>query len=203
MAKLFALAALLAVTPLAGRAADPAEPAAAEATPPASGSLDRVLNERIDVDEAARASQQRIEKLDDETQKLLTEYRKALSDTESYARYADQLRAQIGSQTEEMTAIDQQLRLLVAVRQELRLARRVRLLFDRARVARLLEQLVECRSGAGELCDQRIRHDRGDPEHSTPAHHELLSFGAGTGIRSSSGALTFLATATPSLKAWL
>jgi DNA repair exonuclease SbcCD ATPase subunit len=102
-----ALFALLAIAPISVRAQTPA---AAEATPRASGSLDRVLDERIEVDEAARASQQRIEKLDDETQKLLTEYRKALSDTESYTRYADQLRAQVASQTEEMTAIEMQLR---------------------------------------------------------------------------------------------
>ena len=98
-----ALMALFAIAPIAARAE-------AEAAPAAGGKLDRVLDERIGADEAARASQQRIEQLDDETQKLLSEYRKAVSDTESYSRYADQLAVQVASQTEEMASIDQQLR---------------------------------------------------------------------------------------------
>jgi DNA repair exonuclease SbcCD ATPase subunit len=85
-------------------------PIGARAQAPEAGKLDRVVNERVGADEAARASQQRIEQLDDETQKMLTEYRKAISDTESYTRYAEQLTAQIGSQTDEISAIDQQLR---------------------------------------------------------------------------------------------
>ncbi|MGH7292566.1 MAG: hypothetical protein ACREJT_15210, partial [Myxococcota bacterium] len=46
-----------------------------------SGALDRVVKEQIATDEAARASQERINQLDDETQRLLSEYRRALADT--------------------------------------------------------------------------------------------------------------------------
>jgi len=71
--------------------------------------LDRVLKEQIGADDASRASQERINQLDDETQKLLSEYRRALSDAESYTIYANQLAAQIESQYQEMNAMQQQL----------------------------------------------------------------------------------------------
>jgi hypothetical protein len=82
--------------------------AAAEA-PAQTPGLDGVVEEQIGADEAASASQARIDQLDDETQKLLSEYRRALSDAESYATYADQLALQIRSQTEEIDEIDRQL----------------------------------------------------------------------------------------------
>ena len=88
--------------------------AAAEApapTPkPAQGvALERVVKEQVATDEAARASQERINQLDDETQRLLSEYRRALADAESYTIYAKQLAAQVDSQNEEMNAMNQQL----------------------------------------------------------------------------------------------
>jgi septal ring factor EnvC (AmiA/AmiB activator) len=89
-----------------------AAPAMAQGAPEApaqAGKLDTVVNERINVDEEAKASQDRIDQLDDETQKLLSEYRKAVSDSESYARYADQLEVQVGSQVGEIDEINRQL----------------------------------------------------------------------------------------------
>jgi DNA repair exonuclease SbcCD ATPase subunit len=89
-----------------------AAPAVAQGTPEApapSGHLDTVVNERIAVDEQAKASQDRIDQLDDETQKLLSEYRKAVADAESYARYAEQLEVQVGSQAGEIEEINRQL----------------------------------------------------------------------------------------------
>jgi hypothetical protein len=74
-----------------------------------AGQLDRVVKEQIAVDEAARASQERINQLDDETQRLLSEYRRALADAESYTIYAKQLAAQVDSQNEEMNAMQPQL----------------------------------------------------------------------------------------------
>lgn len=74
-----------------------------------SDAFDRVVKEQIAADEAARASQERINRLDDETQKLLSEYRRAIADTESYSIYARQLEAQIESQNAEMGAMQQQL----------------------------------------------------------------------------------------------
>ena len=44
-------------------------------------------------DKDAEARRQRIDKLDDETQKLLSEYRKAVADAESYTDYAQAARA--------------------------------------------------------------------------------------------------------------
>ena len=77
--------------------------------PAQAGKLDNVVNERIAVDEEAKASQDRIDQLDDETQKLLSAYRKAVGDTESYARYADQLAVQVRSQAGEIEEINRQL----------------------------------------------------------------------------------------------
>ncbi len=44
-----------------------------------------------------------------QTQKMLTEYRKAVADAESYTTYAKQLEGQVQSQDEEMATINQQL----------------------------------------------------------------------------------------------
>jgi hypothetical protein len=84
-----------------------AAPARAQTT--TKGALDRVVEERVGADEQAKASQDRIDQLDDETQRLLSEYRKALADAESYANYADQLEAQIRSQDGEIAEMNRQL----------------------------------------------------------------------------------------------
>ena len=94
----------------AAEAEAPAKPAAEAAVRAPAGKLDGVVNEQIAVDEQAKASQERIDQLDDETQKLLAEYRRALADAESYAtlrRAARSRRSQ--SQNEEMAAINRQL----------------------------------------------------------------------------------------------
>lgn len=75
----------------------------------AADALDRVVKEQIATDAAARASQERINQLDDETQKLLSEYRRALADAESYTIYARQLEAQVESQKTEMNGMQAQL----------------------------------------------------------------------------------------------
>jgi hypothetical protein len=102
--KSLALAAALALIPTWTLAEEAAEPSA-----PKAPKLDRALREQRAVDADARASQQRIEKLDDETLRLLSDYRKAVADAESYAAYATQLEAQVRSQEEEMASIDRQL----------------------------------------------------------------------------------------------
>jgi hypothetical protein len=71
--------------------------------------LERAIEEQIGVDREARTSQQRVDRLDDETQKLLNEYRRALTDAESYATYANQLETQVQSQRDEMAEMDRQL----------------------------------------------------------------------------------------------
>lgn len=97
------LVSAMALAPMVAAAQNQAE------APAPAGKLDAVVNERIDVDEAAKASQDRIDQLDDETQKLLSEYRKAVSDAESYKRYADQLAVQVHSQEGEIAEINRQL----------------------------------------------------------------------------------------------
>jgi hypothetical protein len=91
----FALAWALCLAPLAA-GAQPAQ-------------LERALNERIEADAEERAAQQRVDALDDATQKMLTEYRRALSDAESYQTYAKQLESQVQSQNDEKAAIEEQL----------------------------------------------------------------------------------------------
>jgi len=71
--------------------------------------LDTVVKEQIRTDAAAKASQERVNQLDDETQRMLSEYRKAVADTESYNTYADQLTAQVQSQREEIDGMQTQL----------------------------------------------------------------------------------------------
>jgi hypothetical protein len=71
--------------------------------------LERAVEAQIGVDEAAKAAQARVDGLDDETQKLLSEYRRALADAESYGAYADQLEVQVASQRDELAEMDRQL----------------------------------------------------------------------------------------------
>jgi hypothetical protein len=107
-----ALAGALAVTAHGVRAED-APPAAAapaaQARPAPAQAFDRAEREQLGSDEEARASQARIDALDDETLKMLSEYRRALADAESYETYATQLAAQVQAQDEEKASIDQQL----------------------------------------------------------------------------------------------
>jgi hypothetical protein len=75
----------------------------------AAQALDRAVKEQMGADEEARASQAKIDQLDDQTQKMLGEYRRALADAESYETYAKQLTAQVSSQNEELADIERQL----------------------------------------------------------------------------------------------
>jgi Protein of unknown function (DUF3450) len=71
--------------------------------------LERALDEQVGIDQEARASQERVDQLDDETQRLLGEYRRAVADAESYTTYAAQLEAQVQSQRDELADMDRQL----------------------------------------------------------------------------------------------
>ncbi|MDT0497795.1 DUF3450 domain-containing protein [Algiphilus sp. W345] len=70
---------------------------------------DRVINEQQAADNSARVSQQRVNALDDQAQKMLDEYRAAVRETKSLQQYNEQLSAQVQSQTEEVGSIQQQL----------------------------------------------------------------------------------------------
>jgi septal ring factor EnvC (AmiA/AmiB activator) len=71
--------------------------------------LRNIVGEETKALNEAAASQGRIDKLDDDTQKLLAEYRQVTAETESFKTYNDQMAAQIPSQVEEMASIEKQL----------------------------------------------------------------------------------------------
>jgi septal ring factor EnvC (AmiA/AmiB activator) len=71
--------------------------------------LRAIVGEETGALNEASASQERIDRLDDDTQKLLAEYRQVTAEAESFKTYNDQLAAQIPSQLDEMASIEQQL----------------------------------------------------------------------------------------------
>ncbi|MFI5215187.1 MAG: DUF3450 domain-containing protein [Candidatus Limnocylindria bacterium] len=107
-----ALAWALALTPTwaaAQEAEKASAPAPSAAVSEPAQKLGGAVREQLASDAEAMASQKRIDSIDDETLKLLTEYRRAVADAESYTAYAQQLEAQVQAQNEEMASINQQL----------------------------------------------------------------------------------------------
>jgi septal ring factor EnvC (AmiA/AmiB activator) len=108
-----AVAALLLLPCLPGSAQDaaqaPAEAGAAAAPPPPGPTLEVIVAEQTAADRDAGASQTRVNELDDETQKLLGQYRTALGETDSIKAYADKLQVQVESQRADIASIEQQL----------------------------------------------------------------------------------------------
>lgn len=74
-------------------------PAGASAGPPM---LVAVVEEQKAANREAESAQDRIDKVDDETEKLLVEYRQLMAEAESFNAYASQLATQVGSQREEI-----------------------------------------------------------------------------------------------------
>ncbi|MBI2383621.1 MAG: DUF3450 domain-containing protein [Gammaproteobacteria bacterium] len=74
-------------------------------TGPAAASV----QEQVGTERSAAGSQERINKLDEETQRLLNDYRLSLRETESLRRYNQQLELQIQSQENEMVSIEKQI----------------------------------------------------------------------------------------------
>jgi hypothetical protein len=107
-AALFALA----LAPLApARAEDPPAAPAAPAAPAPSPSelLEVAVAEQAGADQEAAVAQERISEIDDETQKLLAQYRTALGETQSIEAYSEQLRIQVQSQLADIESIQNQL----------------------------------------------------------------------------------------------
>ena len=71
--------------------------------------LDAVLSAQAAANQAAEASQEKINKLSDETVDLASKYRRMLSDSDSIKRYADELGKQVGAQQKEIESLNQQL----------------------------------------------------------------------------------------------
>ena len=67
------------------------------------------VNEQMGANKAAVASQTRINGMDDDTQRMLGDYRATLRETESLRRYNEQLELQIKSQEQEIGSINDQI----------------------------------------------------------------------------------------------
>jgi len=68
-----------------------------------------LIGEETLAQQGSAASQERIDGLDDETQKLLAEYRRLTAETESLRTYNEQISAQIPSQLGEVELVEKQL----------------------------------------------------------------------------------------------
>lgn len=94
-----AVSAACTLAALWGAAALPAEPAKVNA----------VIGEQVKAEEAARASQKRVEQLDEETTKMLADYRQMTAEAASLKGYNEQLALQVKSQDEQLSTMNQQL----------------------------------------------------------------------------------------------
>ena len=71
--------------------------------------VNSVIGEQVKTEEAARASQKRVEQLDEETTKMLADYRQMLAESTSLKSYNEQLAAQVKSQDEQVADMTHQL----------------------------------------------------------------------------------------------
>jgi hypothetical protein len=83
-------------------------PAAPPEKPPGEV-LDAAAAEQSAANGEASASQERVNQLDDDTQRLLVQYRTALGEADSIRQYSEQLRLQIQSQEADIASIERQL----------------------------------------------------------------------------------------------
>lgn len=83
--------------------------AAVSAVQAQTSSVTPSVNEQMGANKAAAASQQRINGMDDDTQRMLGDYRATLRETESLRRYNEQLELQIKDQENEMQSIQDQI----------------------------------------------------------------------------------------------
>lgn len=73
-------------------------------------SLEQAIDTQVKTDLAAQQSQQHVDNLSDETDQMLAEYREVLRQTDSLHAYNEQLNKLVVSQSEEMAAMDRQLK---------------------------------------------------------------------------------------------
>ena len=96
----------------AAEAAAPAaveEPAAEKEGPPGKETLDRMLGERSQGNDAGAGVQKRIDGISDETDSLVSQYRTVLKQIDSIRIYNGQMRELIGSQDAELASLIDQL----------------------------------------------------------------------------------------------
>jgi len=97
--------------------------------------LDESINVETRITRDAAQAQQQINRVDDETQRLVDQYRRTISETESLSIYNDQLQAIVTSQQNEIASINQQLEGLEATNRDV-----VPLMIDMAtRLGRLVD----------------------------------------------------------------
>ncbi len=72
-------------------------------------SLEPLVQEQVASDDAAVASQDRVDAISDETREMLLNYRQYLKETQSLREYSEQLAAQVESQLAEIEFVKQQL----------------------------------------------------------------------------------------------
>lgn len=94
-----ALVAAACVFALYGATAQAAEPAKVNA----------VLSEQVKAEQAAKASQKRVEQLDDESTRMLADYRQMTAEAASLKSYNDQLATQVSSQQQQIDEMTRQL----------------------------------------------------------------------------------------------
>jgi len=79
------------------------------AVPVHAQSLDDALKAQVAADQAAAASQERINEIREKTQDAAAKYAQALAETESMEKYNQQLGSQVADQQKEMESIERQL----------------------------------------------------------------------------------------------
>jgi hypothetical protein len=74
-----------------------------------TSTVNAAVNEQAGANKAGAASQSRINSMDDDTQRMLGDYRATLRETDSLRRYNEQLEIQIKSQEKEVSSIQDQI----------------------------------------------------------------------------------------------
>jgi hypothetical protein len=73
------------------------------------GNVQAVIQEQVKTEQAAMASQAKIAQLDDESSRMLAEYRQLTAEAQSLKSYNDQLAVQVTSQSDELRQMNQQI----------------------------------------------------------------------------------------------
>jgi septal ring factor EnvC (AmiA/AmiB activator) len=71
--------------------------------------VNAVIGEQVKTEEAAKASQKRVEQLDEEATKMLADYRQMTAEAQSLKSYNDQLATQVSSQQTQLDEMTKQL----------------------------------------------------------------------------------------------
>jgi chromosome segregation ATPase len=73
------------------------------------GNVQTVIQEQVKTEQAAMASQAKIDQLDDESSRMLAEYRQITAEAQSLKSYNDQLAVQVKSQSDDLQQMSRQI----------------------------------------------------------------------------------------------